>query len=1264
MSNKLITKTALSLAVSSALMASVVNAQTANSVSALNNYTATSFTASETQEQSPSAHMIVLHATTAADLMTQGTYQAGDSRATIAQIEQVQSEVTLELSSLDFGAKIIGQTKVLAPTLIVQASPEALERIALDRRVAKVLPMYDYELHVAASADYLNASPLVSTGVVTGKGQTVAVLDTGIDYTHKIFGGAGTVEAYDAAQADPTSVAWPQGQVQGGYDYVRDDADPIENDPAEPTEANAPTSHGTSVSHSVTGIAPEVELYVYSVCGGGCSGAAQAAALESAMDPNGDGDISDRVDVINMSLGGEFGGTYIDGGAQLLIQKAVDLGVNVVISAGNDSDNPFRVGGPSTTPNALSVGAMTHPTLESDVLSGTVDGAEVELGSASFGAQGEFTFGSDDAELVYPDANQNGCDAFADDVDFTGKAVVIDRGACGFSVKALNAQNKGAAFVVLANNTAGAAPGMGASPGAEAVTIRTVSVTQEVGVLLKEKLAAGEQPVYSFTGKKVTQAGAVATFSSRGPSMAGLLKPEITAPGTSIMVAATGTQDKLAPASGTSFSGPITAGAVALVREAHPERNALEIKATLMNSANLNVTNEPLSTTPDSELAPISMIGAGLVDVEKAVNLPVAAWVNNTEFSTKQAALSFGLENIKEITSFTKTVTVKNFSTDEKTYNLRTEARYSNDDETGAISWNIPASVMIPAGQTVEFDVTLTVDPSKLHEWKLENPFSAEDIAARSPALTLAEFDGALVFDDVDDTNSDHALHVVYHALPKAATELSLASEVVGNSMQLIVENTGATTVSTLTENIVAEGVEKSAEEAPFNVISSTFNALAVESCDSGVLFTASIQLRDELTHVFQAGYRLDIDTNNDGAYDFLVQNYNDRGRRTASPGRTRTVIGTIDETGVETLRYLTPLYHSAGEDTITFSACSNLIGLNQDNLGDTLNIKASVGYAAYNGGVYFETDNIVGSTTFSTSAPVSLTAIDGTDTPVRSLAPGEKAIVNATAPFAFTSTSLQDVVKLVTAEDLTLPSIEAPMLESATFDVAENSENGHVVGTIVVSASNKDVAISEFYVQSKTHQGFDVNNNGEVIVTNSDVVDFEKGLQTAELVVVAIDIQGNVSEPVALTINITNLADEGAEVTPVVTIEQSFSVQENVTTGTVIGTLAVTDPDADATPIASYIVTGSDLVSVSEAGEITVSGAIDYETITEIKFMVSAVDTAGHTSEAVEVVVAVTQDPAEDVVVPEPKKKSSGSLAWLTLLAAPFAFMRRRKQK
>jgi len=50
-------------------------------------------------------------------------------------------------------------------------------------------------------------------------------------------------------------------------------------------------------------MAPATELYVYTVCSdtGGCGPAPRVLALEAAMDPNGDGDISDRVDLINLS---------------------------------------------------------------------------------------------------------------------------------------------------------------------------------------------------------------------------------------------------------------------------------------------------------------------------------------------------------------------------------------------------------------------------------------------------------------------------------------------------------------------------------------------------------------------------------------------------------------------------------------------------------------------------------------------------------------------------------------------------------------------------------------------------------------------------------------------------------------------------------------------------------------------------------------------------------------------------------------------------
>ncbi|MBE0456647.1 S8 family serine peptidase [Pseudoalteromonas sp. KG3] len=1351
MSNNLIKRTAIATAVSSILIAGAVNANTTtNSALKHTSYTPLS-QADVANKNEPSAYLVVLKATTAADMMEQGVYRVSEARQSYDNVAALQSQVQDKLFTLDSNVKVLGSTKILAPTLIVQASQGALDRISQDSRVERVLPMFDYDLHVAATADYIKASPIVTSGTHTGATQTVAVLDTGIDYTHKIFGGEGTVEAYEAAQADPTAVTWPQGQVMGGYDFMRDDADPIENDPSIAPATGDATSHGTSVSHSVTGIAPEVELYVYSVCGGGCPSAAQVSALEAAMDPNGDGDSSDRVDVINMSLGGEFGDTYIGGGTQFLIQQAVEAGVNVVISAGNDGDHPFRIGGPSTTPNALSVGAMTHPANDIAVASGTIAGEETIIQPSGFGPQTAFVMTDADAEVVYPDENQDGCVEFSAETDFTGKAVIIDRGACNFTQKVLSAQNRGAAFVFIANNTDDGTPAPMGGFDAE-VTIPNVGINFAAGAAMKAALTAGELPTYNIEVERKVTAGAVASFSSRGPSMDGLLKPEITAPGTAIMVAATGTQDQLAPATGTSFSGPITAGAVALVREAHPERSALEIKATIMNAADLNVTVEPLSLNPDSPLAPISLIGAGLVDVEKAVNLPVAAWVEDTIFDTKQAALSFGLERMTEVTSFTKTVTLKNFSDEDKTYDLRIEERYMNDVDSGAVSFDIPRNVTVAANAVTTFDVTMTVDPTKLPAWTLDNPFSQDDLAARSPSLTMAEFDGALVFDDTSTADTDHDLHIVYHALPKAGAELAFSYEEVNGIGELVVTNIGASVAMPGAESVIATSVEN--RDADFDILTTTFAAYASETCDSGVFITTSIQLRDEITHMRQIGVRMNLDIDNDGVYDHVMMNYNDVGRTAAIPGRSRTVIGEIDSDGADQLMWLTPMYHSAGEDTVTFSGCSELMGLNANMLGSTINIAASVGYPNYQAGVFSETDSVVGSTVFTGNPAVSLESTEDAEVKLSQLAPGQKAVVRANGNFALTSIAGTDVyINSVTG----VPAVPAvPNIVASEFAINETALDGITIGRVSFEETPA-LRITNFALVNMSAPGLMLDaETGDIMIQDTSMLDFESDVKEIILTVKATDLLGSESAEADIKVTITNDADElpvvakgqnfsviesaaegtvigllehsifesaattvtGGTVantnsisinekgelvvtgslsyyeTPTLTLDvtvmddsgleseivqvmlnvtadpkshapvieggQKFRTDENVAIGTVLGQLAFSDPDMDISPITRFIVSGTTLVRVELDGSIVTMGEIDYEFDEEIVFSVQAEDSKGYVSKAVSVEIDVNNLRSND----DDDNDSSGSLAWLTLLAAPFAFMRRRKQK
>jgi len=106
-----------------------------------------------------------------------------------------------------------------------------------------------------------------------------------------------------------------------------------------------------------------------------------------------------------------------------------------------------------------------------------------------------------------------GCTAFsaADAAAVAGKIAIIDRGTCGFAVKTKNAQNAGAIGVVIANNAAGAPPGLGGTDAT--ITIPTISVSQASGVTLKQ--AVIDAVKYGSRGKPGTVAGVLNLDASR-----------------------------------------------------------------------------------------------------------------------------------------------------------------------------------------------------------------------------------------------------------------------------------------------------------------------------------------------------------------------------------------------------------------------------------------------------------------------------------------------------------------------------------------------------------------------------------------------------------------------------------------------------------------------------------------------------------------------------------------------------------------------------
>ena len=183
----------------------------------------------------------------------------------------------------------------------------------------------------------------------------IAILDSGVDYTHKALGGNGTF----ASSPFPTPV------VVGGYDFLGDafrpgDAALAAQPDADPWDG---AGHGTAVAHALHTMAPQAELVAIKICSGTvCPDFALVRGLEYALDPNQDGNVdADRMHIVNLSLGRDYASSYYS----LLARATEQLAKSVlpVLSAGNYGNRPFVLGDAPATPNALTVGATLHDTM-------------------------------------------------------------------------------------------------------------------------------------------------------------------------------------------------------------------------------------------------------------------------------------------------------------------------------------------------------------------------------------------------------------------------------------------------------------------------------------------------------------------------------------------------------------------------------------------------------------------------------------------------------------------------------------------------------------------------------------------------------------------------------------------------------------------------------------------------------------------------------------------------------------------------------------
>jgi subtilisin family serine protease len=496
----------------------------------------------------------------------------------------------------------------------------------------------------------------LNSGGVEGQGIYIAVIDTGIDWTHPMFGGDPTPPRFGVGPA----VAAVGTNQKVAY-YLNLTAGAVQDDFGHGTHVSAITSGYyalapgadglpmTADDVAIHGVAPQAKLMGYKVLSTVGSGVSSSIimAIEDAVQPfTLAGSPKPIAQVINLSLGNTTNDPNYP--TSVACDNATLAGTTVVVAAGNSgAPTPTNltgegtIGSPGTGRRVLTVGATLDPGSAPNKLDEL--GGGNRTGMKAFPLDGGAGISSDiTSNYVYCGVAETP-DQVPDSVN--GKIALIVRGgtvntpsgspvSAGtglFSNKAAFAVAKGAIAVVIYNNVDGELT----SATVRKSTVPVVGLSKANGEYLKA--AIGSTAVGAVSANKVSLRKALlfdpamADFSSKGPVGGyGQIKPDVGAPGVSILSATvraggaeTNTATMFDPtgyisASGTSMATPMTAGVVALIKQKNPAWTPSMIRAAMMNTGS-NLRQADGTPIADGSVT-LNQQGAGLIDALAAAN--------------------------------------------------------------------------------------------------------------------------------------------------------------------------------------------------------------------------------------------------------------------------------------------------------------------------------------------------------------------------------------------------------------------------------------------------------------------------------------------------------------------------------------------------------------------------------------------------------------------------------------------------------------------